>query len=67
MLGIKKYERTTIAISNCLPSPTSENPHGFSVWCLLAKLTLNHATTHSRDRWRALKTNTLPTEKLPEF
>ena len=29
----------TMAISNCLFSPTSENPLGFSVWCVLAKLT----------------------------
>mgnify|MGYP001554462388 CR=1 FL=1 len=28
-----------MAISNCLFSPTSENPHGFSAWCVLAKLT----------------------------
>ncbi len=41
-----------MAISNCLFSLTSENPRGFSVWCVLAKLVLNHATTHSRDRWR---------------
>jgi hypothetical protein len=27
-----------MAISNCLFSPTSENPRGFSVWCVLAKL-----------------------------
>ena len=27
-----------MAISNCWFSPTSENPHGFSVWCVLAKL-----------------------------
>ncbi len=27
-----------MAISNCLFSPTSENPHGFSVWCVLANL-----------------------------
>ena len=33
-----KYERTTMAISNCLFSPNSENPRGFSVWCVLAKL-----------------------------
>jgi len=26
-----------MAISNCLFSPTSENPRGFSVWCVLAK------------------------------
>ena len=25
-------------ISNCLFSPTSENPRGFSVWCVLVKL-----------------------------
>jgi len=30
---------TTMAISNCLFSPTSENPRGFSAWCVLAKLT----------------------------
>jgi hypothetical protein len=29
----------TMAISNCSFSPTSENPCGFSVWCVLAKLT----------------------------
>ena len=27
-----------MAINNCLFSSTSENPRGFSVWCLLAKL-----------------------------
>ena len=27
-----------MAISNCLFSPTSENPRGFSVWCVLAEL-----------------------------
>ena len=27
-----------MAMSNCLFSPTSENPRGFSFWCLLAKL-----------------------------
>jgi hypothetical protein len=27
-----------MAISNCLFSPTSENPRGFSVWCVLEKL-----------------------------
>ena len=27
-----------MAISNCLFSPTSENPLGFSAWCVLAKL-----------------------------
>ena len=29
----------TLAISNCLFSPTSENPRGFSAWCVIAKLT----------------------------
>lgn len=28
-------------ISNCLFSPTSENPRGFSAWCVLAKLSAN--------------------------
>ncbi len=51
---IKKNERTTMAISNCLFSPASENPRGFSVWCVLAKLVLTHATTHSRDRCNTL-------------
>jgi len=32
---------TTMAISNCLFSPTSENPHGFSAWSVLAKLSAN--------------------------
>jgi hypothetical protein len=27
-----------MAISNCLFSPTSENPPGFSVWCVLDEL-----------------------------
>ncbi len=27
-----------MAISNCFFLPTSENPRGFSVWCLLANL-----------------------------
>jgi hypothetical protein len=30
-----------MAISNCLFSVTSENPRGFSVWCVLAKLSTN--------------------------
>ena len=41
-----------MAISNCLFSPTSENPSGFSVWCVLAKFSAKLATTHSRDRWQ---------------
>ncbi len=32
-------ESTTMAISNWLFSAISENPRGFSVWCILAKLT----------------------------
>ena len=31
-----------MAISNCLVSPTSENPHGFSVCLLLTKLDTIH-------------------------
>ena len=27
-----------MAISNCSFSPTSENPRGFSAWCVLTKL-----------------------------
>ena len=34
----EKVLATTMAISNCLFSPTSENPRGFSAWCVLAKL-----------------------------
>jgi hypothetical protein len=30
-----------MAISNCLFSPTSENPQGFSVWGVLAKFSVN--------------------------
>ena len=30
-----------MAISNCLFSPTSENPRGFSVCCVLVKLSAN--------------------------
>ncbi len=30
-----------MAISNCLFLHTSENPRGFSVWCVLAKLGAN--------------------------
>ena len=37
-----------MAISNCLFSPISENPHRFSVGVYLQSLVLNHATTHSR-------------------
>ncbi len=32
---------TKMAISNCLFSITSENPRGFSVWFVLAKLNAN--------------------------
>jgi hypothetical protein len=37
-----------MAISNCLFSPTSENPRGFLVWCVLAKLTAKSRTTHTQ-------------------
>ncbi len=30
-----------MAISNCFYSPTSENPRGFSAWCVLTKLIAN--------------------------
>ena len=30
-----------MAIINCLFSPTSENPRGFSAWCILAKFRAN--------------------------
>jgi hypothetical protein len=40
ILELKKLA-TTMAISNCLFSSTSENPRGFSVWCVLAKLSAN--------------------------
>ncbi len=30
-----------MAIINCLLTPTSENPRGFSDWCVLAKLSDN--------------------------
>jgi len=38
---MKNNESTTMAISNCLFSPASENPRGFSAWCVLAKLNAN--------------------------
>ena len=31
-----------MATSNCLFSPTSENPHGFSVWFVLADIEAIH-------------------------
>ena len=37
-----------MAISNCLFSPTSENPRGFSVWFVLAKLDAIRQTRYSR-------------------
>lgn len=47
---IDKNLWATMAESNCLFSPPSENPRGFSVWYALAKLSASPATTHSRDR-----------------
>lgn len=38
---LNKILCTTMAISNCYNSPTSENPLGFSVWCVPAKLIAN--------------------------
>lgn len=47
-----------MVISNCLFSPTFENPSGFLVWCVLAKLSAkNQITTHSRDRCMQFETN----------
>lgn len=39
-----------MAMSNYWFSPTYENPQGFSVWCVLAKLSTKYATTHGRNR-----------------
>jgi hypothetical protein len=41
-----------MAISNCLFSPPSENPQGFSVRCVLTKI---HATNHTQDHWQQAK------------
>ena len=41
MATLEIRQQLTMAISNCLFSPTSENPRGFSVWRLLEKLTAN--------------------------
>ena len=35
---MNKAERTTLAINNCLFSPSSENPHGFSSQFVFATL-----------------------------
>jgi hypothetical protein len=35
---LKNNESTTMAISNCLLSPTSEIPAEFQSWCVFAKL-----------------------------
>lgn len=40
-MDYKKRATTKMAISNCLFLPTSENPLGFSVWFVIAKLTTN--------------------------
>ncbi|GAA4806950.1 hypothetical protein GCM10023330_11860 [Litoribaculum gwangyangense] len=37
-----------MAISNCLFSSTSENPRGFSIRFLFAKLGAKHATNHTQ-------------------
>ena len=36
-----KNDLPTMAISNCLFSTTSENPHGFSAWGVIVKLIAN--------------------------
>ena len=46
-----------MAISNCLFSPTSENPRGFSVWCVLAKLNANPRNYSQPRPLGTIKTN----------
>src|SRR5690606_18694430 len=55
-ISIIKIRCTTMAISNCLFSPTSENPRRFSVWCVLAKLS-GKPRNYSQPRplWRIRK------------
>lgn len=56
-----------MAISNCLFLPTSENPRGFSVWCVLTQSkVLIYATTHSRYRWQQYIQNLKREEKIAE-
>ena len=45
-----------MAISNCSLSPTPENPRGFSVWCVLAKLSAK-PRNYSQPRRYALSRN----------
>ena len=40
-LIMNEHQQITFYISNCLFSPTSENQYGFSVWGVLAKLSVN--------------------------
>jgi len=40
-----------MAISNCLSSPTPENPLGFSVWFALAKLSAKSRNYSYTRRW----------------
>ncbi len=40
-LFCQKYERTTMAISNCLFSPLLKIPVEFTVWCVSTKLSDN--------------------------
>jgi len=49
-MKLKNNESTTMAISNCLFSPTTENPRDFQFGACLQSLALNHATTHSPNR-----------------
>ena len=49
-----------MAISNYLFSPTSENLHGFSTWCVLAKLTANPHNYSWPNRCAAAKKKQTP-------
>ena len=47
-----------MAISNCLFSPASENPRGFSVWCILVKLSTKPRNYSQPRRWHSLAERT---------
>ena len=49
-----------MAISNCVFSPTSENLHGFSTWCVLATLTANPRNYSQPNRCAVAKKNRHP-------
>jgi len=48
-----------MAISNCLLSPTSENPRRFYAWCVLAKLNTKPRNYLYPNRFQHLKNKTL--------